>query len=193
MSSSACCLEGNDRGGAEWLLPIPQGSAAPFWPLAVRRGREHRTWPSCSLVSPVLPMSSLIVPDQIYFPVCHHLPLGWMLFWLDQASSGNVKLIVSSVAPAGLLWVFSAGSPSALFPLLAGGGRSQRVKAPFVRWGWALSLPPEKPVLGARGHRQCSTWDVVPHQRGTRHTGVWGPGNWKQGENSSWSENCKNY
>ena len=127
-SVPVCSLEGADGGGVEWLDAPPHGEAAPSDPC-------YDGTRALLLASPVVPASSLIAPVQICFSEGCPLPLGWMLLdWNELAHSGNVKLIVWSVAPAGLPCL-SAGSPRALLPRLAAGGRSRREwRLPLCGW-----------------------------------------------------------
>lgn len=99
VSSSVCLLPVE-----EVLRDLNARRAALLWPLTVSAG--GRIPPLLALLQPCISRVTCFLfdcPMRIYFSEGVHQPSGWLLFGLERASSGNVKLIVSSVAPAGLL------------------------------------------------------------------------------------------
>lgn len=90
------------------------------------------------LASPVVLPSSLIAP--VWFTSQWVAPCLWVrccLDWNELAHSGNVKLIVSSVTPAGLPCLLCWEPESLVSRAGSGWEERERVRAPFVWLGRA--------------------------------------------------------
>lgn len=166
------------EGALSGWTPHPTGRL-PLWPITVMMEQGH-----CSLhlqwcLHPLWLLLSGFTSQWV-------APCLWVrccLDWNELAHSGNVKLIVSSVTPAGLPCLLCWEPESLVSWAGSGWEERERVKAPFVWLGRAsgalLAEAGTGLLLGPRGHCQWSRWGVVPDQA------HWGVGTWEPEQ--SWS------